>query len=111
MKTFEELLSIADTDQFIQNKKLAFLYITQPNCSVCHGLEPQITRILNKYPQVQARKVDAGKVTEIAGRFSIFTVSVLLLFVNGKEYIHEARIVQTDLFEAKLSRIYENMVD
>src|SRR5690625_1270491 len=111
MNNFQELSSIEEIEHFIQDNLLAFLYITQPNCSVCHGLEPQITSILNKYPQIQARKINAGTVTEIAGRCSVFTAPVLLLLIDGKEYIREARIVQTDLFEEKLSRIYKNMVD
>jgi len=78
---------------------------------VCHGLQPQIENMLADYPKIQSRTVDASEVTEIAGKFNIFTAPVLLLFVHGKEYIREARIVHTEAFEQKITRIYENMVD
>jgi len=107
---FTSLTSIEDTDHFIKNNDLAFIYITMPNCSVCHGLQPQIEEMFEKYPEIQTRTIDASEVTEIAGKFNVFTAPVLLLFVEGKEYVREARIVHTDAFEEKISRIYENMV-
>ena len=107
---FTSLRSIEETDQFIDKNDLAFIYITIPDCSVCHGLQPQIEEIFAKYPEIQTRTIDANEVTEIAGKFNVFTAPVLLLFVEGKEYVREARIVHTEAFEEKISRIYENMV-
>ncbi|MEI3612113.1 thioredoxin family protein [Pseudogracilibacillus sp. SO30301A] len=111
MNTFKELTSLEDIENLISNNQLAFLYITMPNCSVCHGLQPQIERILASFPKIAAYKVDASKITEIAGRFTVFTAPVLLLFVNGKEYIREARFVQTELLQNKITRIYNNLAN
>ncbi len=111
MNMFKELTSLQDIENLISNNELAFLYITMPNCSVCHGLQPQIERILANFPKIAAYKVDASKVTEIAGRFNVFTAPVLLLFVNGKEYIREARFVQTELLQNKITRIYNNLAN
>lgn len=111
MTNFKALHSIEETESFIDHHALAFLYVTMPNCSVCHGLQPQIEQILANYPEIEARTIDASEVTEIAGKFNIFTAPVLLLFVERKEYIREARIVQTNRFDEKIARIYKNMVD
>lgn len=111
MNTFKELTSLEEIENLIANNQLAFLYITMPNCSVCHGLLPQIENILSNYPKIIARQVNASNVTEIAGRFNIFTAPVLLLFVNGKEYIREARFVQTELLNDKIARIYNNLAN
>lgn len=100
-----------EIENLIQTNKLVFLYITQPNCSVCHGLQPQIEVIIAKYPNIQARIINASIVPEIAGRFNVFTAPVLLLFIQGKEYIREARFVQTDVLDKKISQLYENMAD
>ena len=108
MRTFAALHSIKDVDTFISENKVAFLYITMPNCSVCHGLLPQIEAMFTQFPKIATRQVDAAEVQEIAGRFEIFTAPVLLLFVEGKEYIREARIVQTAKLEEKITRLYEN---
>ena len=109
MFPFKSLNSLEAIEQFLDENMLAFLYITQPNCSVCHGLQPQIENILKKYPKIKARTVNAAEVPEVAGRWNIFTAPVLLLFVDGKEYVREARIVHTEKFDERISKIYENV--
>ncbi|MEC5424550.1 thioredoxin family protein [Virgibacillus sp. C22-A2] len=111
MKKFEELTTISMVDQFIKEHQLAFLYISRPNCSVCHGLLPQVRHLLENYPKIQTAHINTKQIEQIAGHLSIFTVPVLLLFVNGKEYIREARIVHMDLFEEKVTKLYQNVVD
>lgn len=98
-------------DQFLENNELTFIYISREDCSVCHGLLPQVEQVFRKYPEVKCGIIDADEVPGIAGKFSIFTVPVLLLFVEGKEYLREARIVHMQPFEEKVKRIYENVVE
>lgn len=110
MSTFQNLSSFEEINQFIEGNGLAFLYFTTPNCSVCHGLRPQIEEMLKQYPEIKTAHIDASEVREAAGQFSVFTAPVLLLFVAGREYIREARIVHTEQLNEKLARIYENVV-
>ncbi|WP_156324363.1 thioredoxin [Bacillus sp. FJAT-27251] len=49
---------------------------------------------MKDFPKIQTGLVNAGKVPEIAGYLMAFTVPVLVLYVNGKEYLREARFVQ-----------------
>jgi thiol-disulfide isomerase/thioredoxin len=110
MRQFTNLESIEEIDEFIQSNTLAFIYISRPDCSVCHGLMPQVQETMVPFTEIKMAHVSAAEVEEIAGHFSIFTVPVLLLFVNGKEYLREARIVHMDLFEDKIRKIYKNVV-
>jgi thioredoxin-like negative regulator of GroEL len=110
MREFVELTSLESVIQFIEQHRLAFLYFSSPNCSVCHSLKPQIQTLMVHYPEIQLGSADVSEVTEIAGTFSVFTVPVLLLFVEGKEYIREARIIHTDQFNEKINKIYQNFV-
>lgn len=110
MRQITELTTIEVVMDFIQKNQLSFLYISRPDCSICHGLLPQVQQVMMKYPKIKLGHINAEEVMEIAGRFSIFTVPVLLLFVNGKEYIREARIVHMDLFDEKINKIYENVI-
>ncbi|WP_368653932.1 thioredoxin family protein [Ornithinibacillus sp. 4-3] len=104
------LHSIEAVTDFIHTHSLAFLYISQPNCSVCHGLLPQVQQLLEDYPAIQLAHIDATEVPEVASRFSIFTVPVLLLFFEEKEYIREARIVHLDLLDQKIDKLYQNII-
>lgn len=107
MRDFVQLKELDDIDTFIHENELAFLYISRPDCTVCHGLLPQVQRLMEKYPMIGLGHVNADEVQPVAGKFSIFTVPVLLLFVDGKEYFREARIVHMDLLEEKLDKIYD----
>lgn len=111
MREFNELTTMDMVEDFINEHRLTFLYISRPTCSVCHGLFPQVQALMENFPKIHLGHINASEVTEVAGRFSVFTVPVLLLFVEGKEYIREARIVHMQLFEEKLDKIYKNLLD
>lgn len=110
MRQFAHLTTIEDVLAFINDHELTFLYISRPNCSVCHSLWPQVQKMMAKYPEIKMGHINADQVMEVAGQFSIFTVPVLLLFVDGKEYIREARIVHMDVLDKKIRKIYENIM-
>ncbi|SES99481.1 Thioredoxin [Oceanobacillus limi] len=110
MSEFTYLNDMQGIQSFIMEHQLSFLFISRPNCSVCQVLLPQVQEMMEQYPSIKTGYIDASEVEEVAGYFSIFTAPVLLLFVEGKEYIREARIVHMDLFEDKVKRIYENVV-
>src|SRR5699024_8325803 len=104
MKTFQELETIKNIEHFIDKHQLTFLYFSHPNCSVCQGLLPQVQQMMNNYPNIQLGHINTRKTPEVAGYFSVFTVPVLLLFVNGKEYIRKARIVHMNLLEEEIKK-------
>lgn len=108
MREFFGLSSIEVVEAFVRKHTLSFIYISRPDCSVCHGLLPQVQQLMERYPKIRLGHIDAEEVKEIAGHFSVFTVPVLLLFVEGKEYIRKARIVHLDLLDEKIRKIYEN---
>jgi hypothetical protein len=64
---------------------------------------------MTHYPEIKLGHVNADQVEAIAGEFSVFTVPVLLFFVEGKEYVREARIVQLQLLDEKINKIYKHV--
>jgi hypothetical protein len=62
---------------------------------------------MNEFPKIATGMVNAGKIEEIAGFLMAFTVPVLVLYADGREYLREARIVQVEKLRDDLSRIYE----
>lgn len=111
MRELIDLNSMDMIDKFIKENDLAFLYISRPNCSVCVGLLPQVQELMMDYPEIKLSHINADDVPEVAGKFSIFTIPVLLLFFEGREYIREARIVHMELLDEKINKIYKNVVD
>src|SRR5690625_7820905 len=76
MSKFKDLNSLEEVNDFINQNELAFLYFTTPNCSVCHGLQPQIEEMMTHYPEISTRHIDASLVPEAAGQYSVFTAPV-----------------------------------
>lgn len=111
MREYETFTSLEALHAFIERYPLSFVYVSSTDCSVCHALFPKVQELLMKYPEIHLGRVDAQEVQEVAGALSIFTVPVLLLFVEGKEYVREARIVHTDLLDEKIKKIYELAVE
>ncbi|WP_058308090.1 thioredoxin family protein [Gracilibacillus massiliensis] len=105
---FQTFHSENEIDYFIESNQLSFLYIAKNNCSVCHSLLPQIEEIMQYFPAIVTGYVLIDELPSIAGRFSIFSAPVLILFIEGKEYLREARIVHLDQFQSKLNRIYQH---
>ncbi len=108
---FTTLSSLEETKEKISASRMTLLYITQPNCSVCQGLLPQIAQLLGDFPAINAYQIDASEVPAIAGEYNIFTAPVILFFVDGKEYIREARFVETRKLHDRLHRIYKEIAE
>lgn len=100
-----KLASLDEVNTFIEQNPLAFIYIARKDCGVCHALLPQVEKLLENYPHIAFGVIDAEKVKDVAGRFSVFTVPVLLFFVEGKEYFREARFVHMDILKEKMNKI------
>ncbi len=107
MGEFEALTSMESANEFIHRHTFAFLYISSPDCSVCHALLPLVQQVMMKYPEIHLGTINAQEVKEVAGSLSVFTVPALLLFVEGKEYIREARFVNMDLFDEKIKKLVQ----
>lgn len=64
---------------------------------------------MKDFPKIEMGLVNAGKVEEIAGFLMAFTVPVLVLYVDGREYLREARIVPVEKFRDDVAKIYEGI--
>lgn len=101
----KEVHSLESINAALTAEKLSLLYISRPNCSVCHALLPQVKGVLEEFQDVTSIHADAEEIPEIAGEFSIFTVPVIIVFVDGKEMFRKARFVPIDELHNQLSRL------
>lgn len=102
----EKLPTIQEVVTFINENHLAFLYVSQEDCSVCHALRPKLTELLKNYPKIEVREVEADKVKAISAEFLIFSAPSLLFFVEGKEYLREGKFVQFRKLTDAIEQIY-----
>lgn len=102
----QDLESINETDLFINSGDMRLVYISRPSCGVCKALIPKIEDMLGDFPEIKAGYVDLDKIPEAAGKFSIFTIPGILIFIQGKESIRKARYVSVDQLAGEIDRYY-----
>lgn len=108
MKEIHELTSMDMVDSFIQQHNLTFLYVSRQECSVCHALLPKIREMLQPYPSIALGHIDANQVEEVASKFLIFTVPIMLVLVEQKEVVRGDRFVRLDRLAEQLEQIYSS---
>lgn len=101
----QEITSVGEIDTFIQNNRLSLLYVSQEDCNVCHAIYPKLKELLSNFPEIKLAHVDARRVGEVAGKFLIFTVPTIMMFLDQKEYLREGRFVQFEQLERKLQQL------
>lgn len=99
--------NLQNIENFIRENKYAILYFGTESCSVCHGLKPQVQKLLSEYPMVKEKFVWVDDVNEIRGQFQLFTFPVLIMYVDGKEFFRVAKFVPIVELKEKLDRIME----
>lgn len=83
--------TIGDIDSWLTSNEFALLVLTTPDCGVCDAIRPKVAEIAARYPTLRVRYVDLTETPEAAGRFGVFVVPVLILFVQGRESVRFAR--------------------
>lgn len=101
--------SMEQLDGWLESHPIALLFVSKNHCSVCHSLYPQIENMLKEFPTISFGYTVVDDFPNIAGRFLIFTAPVIILFVDGKEYLREARIVHLDQFHHQLTRVIQSL--
>lgn len=101
-----KLQTIQEVIAFVNEHQLAFIYVSQEDCSVCHALRPKLIELLKSYPKIELREVEADKVKAISAEYLIFSAPTLLFFVDGKEYIREGKFVQFKKLANAIEQIY-----
>ncbi|SUY46778.1 thiol-disulfide isomerase and thioredoxin [Clostridium putrefaciens] len=100
-----KLNSLQEIEEYIKSNDISFLYFGNETCGVCTALLPKIIEILKRYPNIKMAYIEIDDVKLAMERYSIFTIPVILLYVEGKETIREARFISVNDVEEKLKRI------
>ena len=102
----KDIKSILEIDTFTASGDMRMLYLSRPDCGVCVALIPKIEDMIKEFPEMEARYIDLDQVPEAAGKFSIFTIPGILVFIQGKETIRKARYVSIDELRDEIARYH-----
>lgn len=106
-----QINSRQEKNQFIRNNSLALLYLSGPECNVCVALLPKINEMLIKFPRLKGAYINMNTLPELAGELSIFTIPVVIFYIDGKEILRQARFISIQELETSIGRFYEMIVE
>jgi thiol-disulfide isomerase/thioredoxin len=107
MKTLKNISLI---DEFVKSGDIRMLYLSRPDCGVCKALIPKIEELIKIFPEMEAGYIDLDQNPEAAGKFSIFTIPGILVYIKGKESIRKARYISTDELKDEINRYHELLI-
>lgn len=101
-----EIASFDELTALIERTPFLVAYFSRPDCGVCTALKPKIRDIVAGHDRAHFQYVNLDAVPEAAAQHSIFTIPGILVFVDGKETIREARYIDTETFAQQVARLY-----
>ena len=100
----EVITSYEKLQQLIENSHMLMIYFGSKACSVCNSMKPKVENMIKRSPAINAVMVEADKSLRLSAKFNVFTVPVILLYIEGKETIREVRIISLDNLDQKIAR-------
>lgn len=98
--------SYESIEQLIKDNQMVLVYFGGNNCSVCSAMKPKIEELLESYPKIKSAGVTVEEAISLSAAYNVFTIPAILLFIEGKEVLREARHISIDELEMKISRYY-----
>lgn len=101
------LNSIDDIKDFIKENKFVMLYFSSDGCSVCDDVLPRLEELLKKHPKVVSAHVEIQNTPSVASVFGIFTIPAVIIFLEEKEIVRQARYINFLELKEKIQRFSE----
>lgn len=105
------LNSKEEIGKLIEENEIVLIYFGGENCSVCGAIKPKVEEILKNYPEIKSAEVNVDKSLQAAAAYNIFTIPVILLFIEGKEILREARHISIQDIDSKIDRYYNMLFE
>lgn len=104
--------SAQEFESIISNKTGVLVYFSHEKCSVCKTLKPKIDEYFaTNFPKIECIYVNIEKLPELAAKYSVFTVPVILVFFEGKETYRKARNVGVQEIAELVARPYSMLFE
>lgn len=98
-------------NKLIREEGMLLIYFGNETCSVCVDLKPKVMEMLKEYPKIKGVEVKTEDSLIIARKYSIFTIPGILVFIEGKETIREARYISLEDIDRRISRYYSMLYE
>lgn len=100
----ENIQELEELLELIEGEEVLLAYFGSSKCSVCVDLKPKVIELLKKYEKIKSVYIDVDKYPKIAVKYGFFTVPGIILFIEGRETLREARLISIPDLDDKIGR-------
>lgn len=93
-------------EDFIKDNLISIVYFSSATCGACDAIRDKVLHIIKNYKEIKFTEINAVENKEIAAFYDIFSLPILLLFVNGKETLRVGRYFDLLDFKNSIDRYY-----
>lgn len=93
-------------ESILKEKGMTLLYFSSNTCSACTAIKSKLEIALKKFPNLKVYEIPPFNTEEILANFSIFTFPAVLLYIDEKEYIREAKYFSVEKLLKDIDRYY-----
>ena len=101
------LVSIDDIKANIRDNDIYVVVFTTKSCSVCKPLKEKLEKVLTKFDMVTIADVYIDDLEEAKGAYQVYTVPIILLFIQGQESKRYSAAMDIVEFEKTIRRYVE----
>ena len=93
-------------EELINNNPISIVYFRGSECGACDAIKEKILDIILDYNEIKFLEINAIENIELAAQHDIFSLPILLLFINGKEALRVGRYFDILDFKNSINRYY-----
>ena len=96
----------------MQKELNALLYFWNSSCSVCEPLYDKLEILItDHFPELQIKKINVEESPELRTKYGVFSSPIIILLLDGKEYLRSGGNVSTLEIKQKIQRLYQLKFD
>lgn len=89
------------------NEQDTLLYFWNASCSVCGPLYDKLEFLVKeRFPQFELQKINIAEHPELRAKYSVFSSPLIVLLLDGKEYLRSSGNVSVRELSEKIDRLY-----
>ncbi len=86
--------------------KIELLFFTGKDCGICSALKPKLEKnIKDAFPQIFFKEINLQENPQESGKFLVFTIPVIILLIDGREYARFVRSFSIKEVQEKLQDV------
>ena len=94
------------------NEDNTLIFFWNSSCNVCGPLYDKLELLMqNDFPKLQLKKVNIADTPEYRAKYHVFSSPLILLLLDGKEYLRSGGNVSIFETKQKIRRLYDLKFD